>query len=363
MIDDRILFRGIEVSRLVDQAVEIGHAVASLHRDRRRRFPACREQPRDIGPLERKNQPAVGVVQLRDGRHVRSRVAVHEVAARRRHRDVMVRIARRQQLEVLSTHVNAIQMTEVRIAPFLASDGDVIEHARLLIDPEKLGHVSVAGRDRVLERARVQIVEIELTPVVAFGEPDDLVRFRQIPPVDAPVARLVERRRRLVEDVADRAGRRVGHAELLMLVIARGGHEREGRAIGAPLHVVPLAVAAGQVVTERRPVLVGRHLQADNGLGSNIDHDAVNHRHDLVARQRVFPRLQGRVPDLRVDEVHLANLALVLLERRDLLRIGRPAHNRPVALRPAGVIGRVAEVRHAIGGQRRFRTSRDIAHP
>ena len=48
--------------------------------------------------------------------------------------------------------------------------------------------------------------------------------------------------------------------------------------------------------------------------------------------------------DGRVDQVHLADLALVLLLRRDLLRVGRPRHHRAVAAAPAGVVGGVAEV-------------------
>ena len=42
VIDDRILLRRIEGRRLVEQAVEIGDAVARLDRDRLRRFPAAR---------------------------------------------------------------------------------------------------------------------------------------------------------------------------------------------------------------------------------------------------------------------------------------------------------------------------------
>ena len=64
-----------------------------------------------------------------------------------------------------------------------------------------------------------------------------------------------------------------------------------------------------------------------------------------------------------VDEVHLADAALVLLEGRDLLRVGRPDEDRAVAPRPAGVVGGVAEVLHAVGGELRFPARRDVAHP
>ena len=67
--------------------------------------------------------------------------------------------------------------------------------------------------------------------------------------------------------------------------------------------------------------------------------------------------------DLRVDEIHLADVALILLERRDLLRVGRPDENRAIAVRPAGVVRGVAEVLHAIAGELRLAARCDVAHP
>ena len=82
-----------------------------------------------------------------------------------------------------------------------------------------------------------------------------------------------------------------------------------------------------------------------------------------VAGQRILPGLQRRMADRRVDEVHLADAALILLERRDLLRVGRPEEDRAVAARPAGVVGRVAEVLDAVLGQLRLPAGRDVADP
>ena len=84
----------------------------------------------------------------------------------------------------------------------------------------------------------------------------------------------------------------------------------------------------------------------------DVDDHAVQHRHVLVAGQRVLPGPQHRVADLRLDEVHVADLALVLLVRGDLLRVGRPQHDGALARRPAGVVGGVAEVLHAVGRER-----------
>ena len=107
---------------------------------------------------------------------------------------------------------------------------------------------------------------------------------------------------------------------------------------------------------------VGRHLQANNFRRVRFDDDAVN-RDDRIARQRIFPFFEFRCADVRRNEIHIADVALVLLKSGDLFRIGRPAKNRAVAVRPARVVGRVAEIFHAVGRQMRFFSGRNIAHP
>ena len=69
------------------------------------------------------------------------------------------------------------------------------------------------------------------------------------------------------------------------------------------------------------------------------------------------------MPDARLDQVHVADVALVLLEGRDLPRVGRPEENRPVAPGPARVVGGVAEVLHAVGGELPLGAGREIADP
>ena len=76
-----------------------------------------------------------------------------------------------------------------------------------------------------------------------------------------------------------------------------------------------------------------------------------------------FHALQLGMADLGRDEVHVADLALILLERRDLLRVGRPDENRAIALDPASVVGGVAEVFHAVLRELRLLAGRDVAHP
>ena len=81
--------------------------------------------------------------------------------------------------------------------------------------------------------------------------------------------------------------------------------------------------------------------------------------------ERILPRAQHRVPavDRRLDEIHVADLALVLLLRRDLLAVGRPRQRRRRARRPAGVARRVAEVLLAVGRELALLAGGDVAHP
>src|SRR5216684_4587841 len=67
--------------------------------------------------------------------------------------------------------------------------------------------------------------------------------------------------------------------------------------------------------------------------------------------------------DLGADQVHLTDTALVLLEGCDLFRIGGPQHHRTIAVGPAGVVGGVAEVLHAISRKLSLTAGVRITHP
>ncbi len=67
--------------------------------------------------------------------------------------------------------------------------------------------------------------------------------------------------------------------------------------------------------------------------------------------------------DARVDQIHLADVALVLLKRRDFLRVRRPHEDWPIAASPSGVVGGIAEILHAVLRQLRLLAGCDIAHP
>ena len=80
----------------------------------------------------------------------------------------MRRILGRQQRQVLSIEADSIEMNEVRIASFLLTDAAEVQQPVLLIDPEQLRDVPFTRRDLILEPARLQIVEIQLSPVIAL---------------------------------------------------------------------------------------------------------------------------------------------------------------------------------------------------
>ena len=181
-------------------------------------------------------------------------------------------------------------------------------------------------------------------------------------PVHAVVAGLEVHRRTLVEDLANVARLHIGHAQPLLLVVARGRHKGERLVVRRPLHVVPAARAA-HIITDRRPVLVRRHLEANHLARRHVDHDALDHGHVFIADQRIAPGLQLRMTIRNGNHVHHAGLALVLLEGGDVLRVGRPEQDGLVGVGPAGVIRGVAKVRNAVVRQLGLGTRFYVAQP
>ena len=126
-----------------------------------------------------------------------------------------------------------------------------------------LRHVTRARGDRVLQLAGLEIVEVEIAPVGALAVPDRLVRGRQGNANLRSRCRCGSTSWTLSSNtVAHRAGARVGDAEPFVLAVARGGHERQGLAVGRPLDVIPIAIGlAADVIAEAREPLLRRELQ------------------------------------------------------------------------------------------------------
>jgi hypothetical protein len=175
VIDDRVLPGGIEIRRLVHQPVQVRDAIAGFHGDRNRRLPAGRHQPRDVRFLQRQHEFAVRIAHLRGRRHVRFRVGVEEKTSRRRQRHVVVGVLGGQQRQVLPVHAHAIEVSKIGVAPLLAPDRHEIELAALFVNAEQLRDIAGARGDRELLPARLQVVQVEMAPVVALRKPDDLV--------------------------------------------------------------------------------------------------------------------------------------------------------------------------------------------
>ena len=213
--------------------------------------------------------------------------------------------------------------------PFSRPDALEKDGPRFFVDADHLGHVAFSAGDAGFQFPRGCIVEIEMPPVVALGEPDHFVRCGEILPVHPAVAGFEEGLDVLLEHFADLAGKGVGEAHLLLAMSTRGGYESEVFGIVGPLNVGPFAAAAGDVVAEGGAVLIRRHLDAHDLRAVDINNDALNHGHVRVAGEGIFPGFEFRMPDLGVDQIHFADLALVLLKGRDLFGIGRPGRGSP----------------------------------
>src|SRR5687768_13030386 len=112
-------------------------------------------------------------------------------------------------------------MTEVRIATALSSHADKQNRARLLVDAQHFGDVPLTGGDSAFELSAGEVVQVQMSPIIALREPQHLVRRPGDVPVLAVAPRLEVRRDALLEDIAYRARARVGNAQLRHLVIAR----------------------------------------------------------------------------------------------------------------------------------------------
>src|SRR4029077_15261041 len=134
--------------------------------------------------------------------------------------------------------------TEVWIASRLLCVADEPERSALLVDSTQLRDIPLPAGDLALELSRREIVEIELTPIIALGEPDHFIRGGENMPVHSAITRLVLRRNIFPEDIAHAAGRRIGNPEYLVLVIARCRDERNVRPVGIPLHISPFRPSA-----------------------------------------------------------------------------------------------------------------------
>src|SRR5690349_19958723 len=96
-------------------------------------------------------------------------------------------------------------MAEGAIATRRATPSREVDPSPGLVDVLNVAHGPLAGRDAVLERAGLRIVQIQVRPPVSHREPDHLVARAEWAPVRSPTGvevRLDERWTRLFEDRA-----------------------------------------------------------------------------------------------------------------------------------------------------------------
>src|SRR5436309_10440199 len=128
-------------------------------------------------------------------------------------------------------------MDEVGVAAFLFPNTEKVDDAILFVHTESLRDISFAGSDGILELTGLEVVEIELAPIVALGEPKDFVGSRKKAPVRPIAAAFEIRFHFFVDHIANASGHGIRHAESGALVFARGRNESELVAIGAPFDV------------------------------------------------------------------------------------------------------------------------------
>src|SRR5690606_12376165 len=104
------------------------------------------------------------------------------------------------------------------------------------------------------------------------------------------------------------------------LVITRRRNKREFGAVGEPLYVGKLATGARNMIANSGTMFIGTHFETHDAWrrATQVDDDAVYHRHNGVAGHGILPLTQLGMANCSGDQIHLAHMTLVLLERGDL---------------------------------------------
>ena len=264
----------------------------------------------------------------------------------------------RQRDVVLAVEPDLVEVREVRILSLLLADRVEPHRPRRAIEPGDARDRPDAGRDLVLQLAGLEIVEIHLRGAVALRVPEHLVRVPENLPLHA---RLHVRLLRLGEERPHFAGRRRRRAwRWSSCGTDRSRRTRAAMPSGLQRYS-PMSMLSSDIARWKSGAISRRvTLPVSTSMI-----DAGDHRDVRIAGERILPRAQHRMAavDRRLDEVHVADLPLVLLLRRDLLAVGRPRQRRRRARRPAGVARRVAEVLHAVGRELALLAGGDVAHP
>ena len=110
-------------------------------------------------------------------------------------------------------------------------------------------------------------------------------------------------------------------------------------------------------------MLIRRQLETDYARRIDFNDHALDRSDHFIAGQWILPRLQLRMADASVDQVHFAYAALVLLKSRNFARIRRPHKHRTIAMDPSRIVRRVPKILHPVGRELRLTAGGHVAHP
>ena len=273
----------------------------------------------------------------------------------------MVGIIGSEERQARPVHSDFVEMAEVRIAPALPGIPDEVECAALVVDAQHLIYVPFPGRDLVLEPPGGEIVEVELSPVVALGEPDHFVGPRENAPVHESVSRLELGRDILTQHVANLSGGGIGDTQDFVLVVARRGDERELRSVGIPLNISPPFVATtDDVIAKSRSVRTAGIPDESRGPSTSMMTRWIIAM-TLSPGSGYFHALEMGWPALASTR-YISPTArsscwnVAIFFESDQTRMGRSSL-------PTRRCLSVAEVLRADRRQLRLPTTRDVAHP
>ena len=170
---------GIEVPGAVDHAVNVGLAVAPLGHEPLRRLPACLPQGRRVGLLQRADQRSVlGAAELGHRRQVDAGVGIDQEPAIGRQRHLVRAVAFGQDHQAGAVEVHPRMVDVIGVLSGTDAAGAEPDLPLGLVDAVHSADDPFAPGDRVLDRSRPAVVEVEVIPAVALRGPDDLAGLR-----------------------------------------------------------------------------------------------------------------------------------------------------------------------------------------
>src|SRR3546814_9801815 len=93
--------------------------------------------------------------------------------------DTLFPYATRFRSRLAAVERDLVEVLVVRVAPVLHADAAEPHRARPWVHAQHFGDIARAAGHRVLELAAGRVVQVQVAPVVALAEPQDLVRARQ----------------------------------------------------------------------------------------------------------------------------------------------------------------------------------------